>query len=116
MEGADGTTTQFLQLEYAQGDRIFVPVEHIGRLSKYVGDDVTLARLNSEVQKQMEELAQAVEALHRTERELEERTAWALRLEEEGRRLEGQMGLVRASRWVKLGWKVGLGPDLPTTG
>ncbi|TMD84807.1 MAG: hypothetical protein E6I78_09990 [Chloroflexi bacterium] len=51
MEGADGTTTQFLQLEYAQGDRIFVPVEHIGRLSKYVGDDVTLARLNSEVQR-----------------------------------------------------------------
>ena len=76
----------------------------------------TESRLNSEVQKQMEELAQAVEALHRTERELEERTAWALRLEEEGRRLEGQMGLVRASRWVKLGWKVGLGPDLPTTG
>ena len=51
MEGADGTTTQFLQLEYAQGDRIFVPVEHIGRLSKYVGDDVTLARLTSEVQR-----------------------------------------------------------------
>jgi transcription-repair coupling factor (superfamily II helicase) len=51
MEGADGTTTQFLQLEYAQGDRIFVPVEHVSRLSKYVGDDVTLARLNSEVQR-----------------------------------------------------------------
>jgi len=74
------------------------------------------SRLNAEVHKQVEELSQAVEALHRTERELEERTAWALRLEEEGRRLEEQIGLVRASRWMRMGRKVGLGPDLPTTG
>jgi SMC interacting uncharacterized protein involved in chromosome segregation len=76
----------------------------------------TESRLNAEVQEQVDELGQAVEALHRTERELEERTAWALRLEEEGRRLEERLGMVRASRWVRLGRKVGLGPDLPTTG
>ncbi len=51
MESADGTTGQYLQLEYAQGDRILVPVEHVSRLSKYIGDDVALARLNSEVQR-----------------------------------------------------------------
>jgi transcription-repair coupling factor (superfamily II helicase) len=51
LEAADGSTTQYLHLEYAQGDRIFVPVEHVGRLSKYIGDDVALARLNSEVQR-----------------------------------------------------------------
>jgi SAM-dependent methyltransferase len=52
------------------------------------------------------------------ETDLEERTAWALRLEEEGRqlqeearKLQHQLGLYRASRWVKLGRKIGLGPD-----
>ena len=74
----------------------------------------TETRLNAEVQRLVEELGQAVEALHGTEKELEERTAWALRLEEHGRRLEELLGLVRASRWVRLGRKVGLGPDLPT--
>jgi SAM-dependent methyltransferase len=49
------------------------------------------------------DLGTAVEALHHTEKELEERTAWA-------RRLEEQVALFRASRWVKLGRKVGLGP------
>jgi len=52
----------------------------------------------------------AVEALHHTEKELEERTAWALRLQDEARRLEEQVALFRASRWVKLGRTVGLGP------
>jgi SAM-dependent methyltransferase len=56
------------------------------------------------------DLGIAVEALHHTEKELEERTAWALRLQDEARRLEEQVALFRASRWVKLGRKVGLGP------
>ncbi len=56
------------------------------------------------------DLGTAVEALHHTEKELEERTAWALRLQDEARRLEEQVALFRASRWVKLGRTVGLGP------
>ena len=56
------------------------------------------------------DLGIAVEALHHTEKELEERTAWALRLQDEARRLEEQVALFRASRWVKLGRTVGLGP------
>jgi SAM-dependent methyltransferase len=56
------------------------------------------------------DLGTAVEALHHTEKELEERTTWALRLQDEARRLEEQVALFRASRWVKLGRKVGLGP------
>jgi SAM-dependent methyltransferase len=56
------------------------------------------------------DLSTAVEALHHTEKELEERTAWALRLQDEARRLEEQVALFRASRWVKLGRTVGLGP------
>ena len=56
------------------------------------------------------DLSTAVEALHHTEKELEERTAWALRLQDEAHRLEEQVALFRASRWVKLGRTVGLGP------
>ena len=41
-----------------------------------------------------QELAQCVEVLHRTEEELEERTAWALRLQEEARALDEQAGHV----------------------
>jgi chromosome segregation ATPase len=60
------------------------------------------------------EKKQAIDALHQAEKELEERTAWALKLTEEQRRLAGQVALYQASRWVKLGRKVGLGPQLPS--
>jgi len=72
----------------------------------------TETRLNAEVRKQTEELARAVEALDRTGKELEERTAWALRLQDEAQKLEALLGAYRASRWVRLGRKVGLGPAL----
>ncbi len=65
------------------------------------------------VQQQTAALAKAVEALHQTEKELEERTAWALRLDRESAELGRQLTLVRGSRWVKLGRKFGLGPELP---
>jgi SAM-dependent methyltransferase len=70
--------------------------------------------LTAEVKKQTDDLVAAVAALHHTEKELEERTAWALRLQEEARTLAEQLAQVRASRWVKLGRKVGLGPVLPS--
>ena len=72
----------------------------------------TETRLNAEIQKQVEELGRAVEALHRTEKELEERTNWAMRLQEEKKELGARLAMVRASRWMRLGRKVGLGPDL----
>jgi SAM-dependent methyltransferase len=54
-----------------------------------------------------------LDALHHTEKELEERTAWALRLDEEKRQLEQQLAMLRASRWVRLGRRFGLGPEIP---
>jgi transcription-repair coupling factor (superfamily II helicase) len=48
LESADGTTGEYIQLDYAQGDRVFVAVEHVGRLSKYDGADAPLARLTAE--------------------------------------------------------------------
>lgn len=73
------------------------------------------ASLTADVEKQTAELVKAVEALNATEKELNERTEWALRLQEEAHQLAGQVALFRGSRWVKLGQKVGLGPVLPTS-
>jgi predicted SAM-dependent methyltransferase len=58
------------------------------------------------------ELGKCVEMLHQTESTLEERTRWALSLNEEKARLESAMGAVRASRWMRLGRVIGLGPEL----
>jgi SAM-dependent methyltransferase len=69
----------------------------------------------ADVAQQTAELVRAVEALRHTEKELDERTAWARRLEAEGQNLQRQVTLFRESRWVKLGRKVGLGPAFPAS-
>ncbi len=99
---AEGYNAQILELEQDIRDKI-----------KWAQD--VEAALTAEVKKQTADLVLAVEALHHTEKELEERTAWALRLQEEARSLGEQLAIVRASRWVRLGRKVGVGPVLPLT-
>jgi ubiquinone/menaquinone biosynthesis C-methylase UbiE len=74
----------------------------------------TETRLTADLHREMKQVALAVEALHHTEKELEERTAWARQLREELEKLQAQLAMYRASRWVKLGRKAGLGPPLPT--
>ena len=49
LQADDGSTAECFELDYAQGDRVFVPVEHVARLTKYVGTDVDLARLTAGV-------------------------------------------------------------------
>jgi SAM-dependent methyltransferase len=86
----------------------------IGELEEDIRAKTQWARdVEADVKKQTADLVAAVEALHRTEKELEERTEWALRLQKEGEMLAQQLALVRASRWVRLGKRVGLGPALP---
>jgi transcription-repair coupling factor (superfamily II helicase) len=51
VEATDGTTAQYFQLDYAEGHRVFVPVEHVERLSKYVGEEAALARLTTSEQR-----------------------------------------------------------------
>lgn len=72
----------------------------------------TEARLTAEIRQIADELAQAAATLEQTEKDLQDRTVWAVRLEQEKRQLEDRLNMVRASRWVKLGRKVGLGPAL----
>ena len=51
VEATDGTIAQYFQLDYAEGHRVFVPVEHVARLSKYVGEEAALARLTTTAQR-----------------------------------------------------------------
>ncbi|HUS05373.1 MAG TPA: methyltransferase domain-containing protein [Bryobacteraceae bacterium] len=60
-------------------------------------------RLTGEVQAAREELVRCVELLHEAEKTMEERTRWALQLDAERQQIE-------ASRWTRLGRKLGLGP------
>jgi chromosome segregation ATPase len=73
------------------------------------------AALIIEIKKQTAALVEAVAALDRTDNELKERTEWALRLDKEKAELAQQLELFHASRWVKLGRKVGLGPGAPAS-
>jgi SAM-dependent methyltransferase len=60
-------------------------------------------RLTAEIQRVTHELAACVRFLQTAEDTVVERTVWA-------QELEARLNAVRASRWVKLGRKLGLGP------
>ena len=47
LQADDGSKAEYLELDYAKGDRIFVPVEHVARLTKHIGEDVDLSRLQA---------------------------------------------------------------------
>ena len=85
-------------------------LEQEGREKTQVGASIPKPASPPKSSRSPKQLADAVAALEQTEEDLQERTAWALRLEEEKRQLEDQLNMVRASRWIKLGRKVGLGP------
>lgn len=69
-------------------------------------------KTSRELADKCQELARCVDALHETEKTLEERTNWALRLQGEAQALEAKLNMVKASRWVRLGRTIGLGPEL----
>jgi transcription-repair coupling factor (superfamily II helicase) len=49
-QAEDGSTAEYFQLDYANGDRVFVPIGQVARLSKYVGNQVDLARLTAGIE------------------------------------------------------------------
>jgi septal ring factor EnvC (AmiA/AmiB activator) len=61
-------------------------------------------RTASELEAKVQELAQCVEYLHQAERTVEERTRWA-------QAVQAEVDQFRASRWVRLGRRFGLGPE-----
>lgn len=72
----------------------------------------TEQRLSSEAERQSRELVRCVELLHAAEAQLEERTHWALDLDRQREQLQAAVAAAEASRWVRLGRIVGLGPEL----
>lgn len=72
-----------------------------------------LAAARAELQARSSELAECVRLLERAEATVVERTEWAQRLDAQVRELEGLLAAVRASRWHRLGRRLGLGPLLP---
>ena len=69
-------------------------------------------KTEAELEAKGKELVHCVEVLHATEKTVEERTEWALRVQGELDTAQVQLAGVKASRWVKLGNKVGVGPKL----
>ena len=90
-------------------NRKIAELEQEGREKAQWAIDTDL-RLSAEIERISGELTAAMAALEGAEKELEARTAWALRLDREKAAAEEQLAMVRLSRWVKLGRKVGLGP------
>lgn len=72
-----------------------------------------------ELEDKCQELAACVNLLHAAEATVEERTAWALRVQGELERAQAEiekttalLNFVKASRWVRFGRVIGLGPEL----
>jgi len=72
----------------------------------------TEARLAKELEAKCNELAECVRLLEVSDATVVERTVWAQRAESLRADLTARLDLVRVSRWVRLGRKLGLGPDL----
>ncbi len=72
----------------------------------------TEARYSKELEAKCQELVECVRLLEAAENTVVERTLWAQRTEALRAELAMQLDLVRVSRWVRLGRKLGLGPVL----
>ena len=72
----------------------------------------TEARLTRELEARGAELVECVRLLEQAEITVEERTHWAQQSESRRAALAAQIDAARASRWLKLGKRLGLGPVL----
>ncbi len=69
-------------------------------------------KASAELEAKCQELAHCVGLLDAAEATVRERTIWAQTAEAQRSELAAQLEMIRASRWVKMGRTVGLGPDL----
>ena len=71
----------------------------------------TESRLGKELADKVDELGKCVEILHQKEDLLEQRQLLVEQLQQKIAALEQQLAMFQASRWVKLGRRIGLGPE-----
>ncbi|MBC8166309.1 MAG: methyltransferase domain-containing protein [Bryobacteraceae bacterium] len=108
-EMAAGYEAQSAEVQAALTERTQFAEETERRLT------TELTARTDELRHQVSELGRCVELLHQTEALLEERTRWAQGLDAERERLEALLAGVEASRWIRIGRVVGLGPELSKT-
>jgi len=107
---------QELAGEQAEGQRVAAAYDSkVAELERDVREKAAWAeeteqRLMTELQAKVQELAEAVRLLDQSEATVAERTQWALGLQDSVAKLEARMAMIRASRWVRLGRVVGVGP------
>lgn len=103
---------QHAALQVAQGyaDKVAELEADVAAKAKWAIE--TEARLSAELQAKCDELARCVEILHQSEQLTEERTQWAMRLDQDRQILQAKLDMVQASRWLKLGRTFGVGPQL----
>jgi ubiquinone/menaquinone biosynthesis C-methylase UbiE len=69
-----------------------------------------VSNIKEELESKCQELSECVRLLDAAEATVKERTLWAQRAEAQRQELAAHLDLLRASRWLKLGRKLGLGP------
>lgn len=100
-----GYESKVAELEKELAERAEWALETERRL----GEELAAAR--AELERRSQELAECVRLLDKAEATVVERTQWAQRLDEQLRELEARLAAVDASRWVRLGRRLGLGPQ-----
>jgi SAM-dependent methyltransferase len=83
--------------------------------STIVRGEQTEARLSAEIEARVVELAKCVDLLHAAEKTIDERTEWAHGLQKEIAAHEERLTNAQASKWLRLGRALGLGPELRKT-
>ncbi|MBA3974592.1 MAG: hypothetical protein C0504_10290 [Candidatus Solibacter sp.] len=71
-----------------------------------------ITRLETALTQTRAELARCVDLLHESEKTVEERTLWAQNLQARIEHLESTLASLQQSRWLRLGRKIGVGPDI----
>lgn len=74
--------------------------------------EANISRLESSLTETRGELARCVDLLHESEKTVEERTVWAQNLQARIEQLESTLASLQQSRWLRLGRKIGVGPDI----
>jgi SAM-dependent methyltransferase len=103
---AIGYETKIAELEAEHRNYTEWAVENDRRLTQ------ELASRSQELESKCKELYECVRVLHATEKTVEERTNWALQLDEQIRQLNASLQVLQESRWVRLGNAIGMSPRM----
>jgi SAM-dependent methyltransferase len=105
---------QHLKTMQAEQERAAAIIEDLNRENRAKTEWAleTERRLTTELAGRDAQLEAAVKRLDEAEATVVERTQWAQRLDERVRQLDALLARLRQSRWIKLGRRIGLGPQL----